>query len=91
MLMWRKPHVDRGHHRSNNMTTYNKKRIVAVHLLLFFVLSAANYYLSLGIFPRFAKLIMIFGMAMLLVYIVRFAPTREEFEEYRKKKRMGGK
>jgi hypothetical protein len=67
------------------MTTYNKKRLVAAVLLAFIVLAAANYDLSLGILPRYAGLIMMLGVLMTLVYISRFAPTQEEFEEYRRK------
>lgn len=73
------------------MTTYNKKRIVAVFLLLLLILSAANYYWSLGVFPKFARLIMILDLLIMLVYMARFAPTRKEFEEYREKKSMGKK
>jgi hypothetical protein len=72
------------------MTTYNKKRIVAVALLLFVVFSAANYYLSLGIFPRYAGLIMMSGVLIVLVYISRFAPARKEFEENQNNKTGGG-
>lgn len=69
--------------------TYNQKRLVAVALLLFVVLSAANYYLNLGILPRLAKFLVMFGVLMVLVYIFRFGPTREEMEEYRRKKKEG--
>jgi hypothetical protein len=72
------------------MTTYNKKRIVAVALLLFVVFSAANYYLSLGILPRYAGLIMMSGVLVVLVFISRFAPTRKEFEENQNNKTGGG-
>lgn len=72
------------------MTTYGKKRVAAACLLLFIVLSAANYYLSLGVFPRYAGLIMLLGVLMILVYVSRFRPTREEFDEHRKTKTGGG-
>lgn len=68
------------------MTTYNKKRIVAALLLIFIVFSTANYYLDLGIFPRFAKLIMLLGVLMILIFAFRFAPTREESEEHRRRR-----
>lgn len=71
------------------MTTYNKKRIVAALLLLFILLAVVNYYLGLGIFPRFAKLIMLLGVLVILIFALRFAPTREEFEEHRRRRRSG--
>lgn len=65
--------------------TYNQKRLIAAVLLLFIALAAANYYLNLGILPKFAKLIMMLGVLMVLIYICLFGPTREEMEEHRRK------
>ena len=67
--------------------TYNQKRIIGALLLVFVVFAGANYYFGFGILPRFAKLIMMFSVLLTLVYVGRFGPTRQEIDEYRKKKR----
>ena len=65
--------------------TYNCKRVVAVLLLLYMIFATANYYLDLGVLPRFAKLLALLGALMVLVYVSRFVPTREEIAEHRRK------
>lgn len=73
----------------NSMTTYIKKRIIEVLLFAFILLSGANYYLNLGIFPRYAGLMMMLGVLMILIYAFRFRRTpeeRKEYENYRKNK-----
>jgi hypothetical protein len=66
--------------------TYNQKRLVAGLLLLLVVSSAANYYLNLGFFPRFAKLLMMLVVLATLVYVFRFGLSRDEMERYRSRK-----
>ena len=68
--------------------TYKSKRLLAGLLLIFNVATAANYYLNLSYLPRFAKLFMMSGVLMTLVYVFRFEPTREEMEGYRRNKRV---
>lgn len=67
--------------------TFNHKRTLLVVLLLFLIASGANYYLSLGVLPRVAGLIMVLGIILTIVFIARFAPTREEIEDHRRRRR----
>lgn len=64
------------------MTTYDKKRLAAGFLLVFLVLAAANWHFEF-IFPRFARFIVALGVVMVVVYYVRFFPTRKDFEKHR--------
>jgi len=66
--------------------TYNQKRIVAALLLVFVALAGANYYLGFGILPTYAKLIMLLGVLLTLVFVGRFGPTRDEMERHRSRK-----
>lgn len=66
-----------------SMTTYNKKRIIAALLLTFIVLAGANYCFG-WFFPELAKPVAAIGVLAVLVFMTRFAPTREEFEEHRR-------
>jgi hypothetical protein len=70
--------------------TYNQKRIVAAMLLLFVAFAGANYYFGFGVFPRYAKLIMLFGVLLTLVYVFRFGPTRDEMEKHKSRKAAEG-
>ena len=67
--------------------TYIQKGVIAALLFVFVALAGANYYFGLGIFPRFAKLIMMFSILLTLVYVGRFGPTRQEMEEHKSKRR----
>ena len=66
--------------------SYTQKRIVAALLSVFVALAGANYYLGFGIFPRYAKLIMLLGVLLTLVFVGRFGPTRDEMERHRSRK-----
>jgi hypothetical protein len=66
--------------------TYNQKRIVAALLLVFVALAGANYYFGFGILPRYAKLIMLLGVLLTVIYVGRFGPTRDEMEKHRSRK-----
>jgi hypothetical protein len=63
------------------MTTYDKKRLTAGFLLAFLVVAAANWHFEFA-FPRFARFIVGMGVVMVVVYYVRFFPTRKDFEEH---------
>lgn len=65
------------------MTTYAKKRLVAALLLIFVVLAGANYGFS-WFLPKFAKLISAVSVLAVLIFVVRFAPTRDEFEKHKR-------
>jgi hypothetical protein len=62
------------------MTYSNRHRLIAVLLLLYLIFAAANYYLNLGVFPKFAKLIVLLGVLMVLVYVSRFGVTQKDIE-----------
>ncbi|MHB1542256.1 MAG: hypothetical protein ACYCYH_13285 [Steroidobacteraceae bacterium] len=63
------------------MTTYDKKWLTAGLLLAFLVVAAANWHFEFA-FPRFARFIVGMGVVMVVVYYVRFFPTRKDFEEH---------
>jgi hypothetical protein len=67
--------------------TYNRKRLVAVLLLLYVIFTAANCYFGLGVLPRFAKQLMLLGVFMVLICVPGIIPTRGEIEEHRRKTR----
>jgi hypothetical protein len=63
------------------MTTYDKKRVAAGFLLAFLVLAAANWHFEF-VFPRFARFIVALGVGMVVMYYIKFSPTRKDFEEH---------
>jgi hypothetical protein len=71
------------------MTTYDKKRVAAGFLLALLVLAAVNWHFEFA-FPRFARFIVALSVVMVVVYYVRFAPTREDFEEHTRHHTGGG-
>lgn len=66
---------------------YKYKIVVLLMLMLLVVLTAANVYLGLGVFPRFAKLMLILSVLAGLVFVTRFAPRREEIKEHRRRRK----
>jgi hypothetical protein len=66
---------------------YNQKRLAAVVLLLLLLAAAANHYLKLGFVPRYSGLLMMLVVLAILVFVTRFAPTHNDFEEYRNTKK----
>lgn len=65
------------------MTTYDKKRVAAAFLLALVVAAGANWHFDL-VFPRFSRLIAALSVVMMVIYFIRFAPTRKDFEEHRR-------
>jgi hypothetical protein len=63
------------------MTTYDKKRVVAGFLLAFLVVAAVNWHFEF-VFPQFAEFIAALGAFMMVVFYLRFRPTRKDFEEH---------
>lgn len=70
------------------MTTYNKKRVAAAFLLAFLIFAAANWHFEF-VFPRFARFIVGLGVVMVVVYYARFFPTRQDFEDHRRRQING--
>ena len=69
------------------MTIYDKKRAVAGFLLAFLILAAANSYFEF-VFPRFARFIGSLGALMMVVYYLKFSPTRKDFEEHTRQRNL---
>lgn len=70
------------------MTTYDKKRLVGAFVMAFVALALANSFFDF-VFPRFANGIVPVSVLVALVYIIRCAPTQEDFEEHRRIKGGG--
>lgn len=64
--------------------THTLHMIFAVAVLIALALVAANYFLDLGLSARGAKGILILVIAAVFVWGAFFAPTRQDWEEYRK-------
>jgi hypothetical protein len=69
---------------ASDMTYNNRKRLIAAALLLYLIFAMANYYLNLGVLPKFAGLMVLVGVLLVLVYISRFGATRKGIEEIRR-------
>lgn len=65
------------------MTTYDKKRVTAAFLLALVVAAGANWHFDF-VFPRFSRLIAALSVVLMVIYFIRFAPTRTDFEEHRR-------
>lgn len=65
----------------------NSKRVIIGIGLCVCILSAANYYLDLGVFGRFGKPIMLISLLAMLLFQRFVGPTFDEITEYRNKKR----
>lgn len=63
---------------------YNLHRVFAALLLLVLLFSGADYYLDLGFLGhRGAKGVLILAMAVVVVYGIFFAPTRQDMREHK--------
>lgn len=67
--------------------TYTQKRLIAGLLLILVILTAINYFLDLGIFGRFAKLVAICAASLVVIYGMFLAPTREEMVRRKQEKK----
>jgi fatty acid desaturase len=67
--------------------SYNGHRAIAGIWLIVFLLAAANYLLEFGFFGRYAKLVMVLVLAVGIIYLTFFMPTRQEMREHREAKR----
>jgi hypothetical protein len=70
------------------MTTYDKKRSIAALLLVCIVAAAANWHFDF-VFPKYARFIVGLSVVAAVIYYIRFFPTRQDFEEHRRKQING--
>jgi hypothetical protein len=59
---------------------YNAHRVLAGAFVLAIIFSGTNYYLELGFFGRSAKGVVIAVLALFLIYVTFFSPTREDMK-----------
>lgn len=66
--------------------TYKGKRIIAILLLGVLVLTSGGYYFGSGALSKACGTISMLCVLLVLIYLMRFAPTKEEIDEHKNKK-----
>ena len=65
--------------------TRKQRTFIAWLLLLLLLTTGANYYLNLCFLPRFARLLMILPMFVILVLVTRYRYIPDEAERHKDK------
>lgn len=67
--------------------TRKQRTLIAVLLLLLLLATAANYYLNLGFFPRFSRLLMTLVVLAISVLATRYRHIPDEIDRHKDKEK----